>query len=533
MRRTTTKLLITAASLILAGAAVVAANPAASGQQENGWYASGDWSTWQKDPAGTRFNAAEHDITPATVKNLKLKWAYAYNPVQYARVGSQPAVVDGTLYVGAPDAKFVALDAKTGSTKWTFDLTTVVAGATNGVRDGAAVAGDSVYFGDSTGRVYSLDIDNGALNWVRQVDTHPKALETGSPLVYRGHVYIGTSTGEGSAAGDPNYPCCTHVGEVVSLDADTGDVTWRHAMMPPAKEMGTWPSGAKKYGPSGASVWSSPVLDEDTGILYVGTGNNSSGQGGDIDSLVAIKSWSGETAWKQQVTFPDTYTTACGQPDPGEYCPGSGEYAHDWDVTSPTLLTVGRRKIITVGQKSGTERAFDAHTGKLLWENQLVPPAETNGGSRGVEWSASTDGKLIYVATWLSEPGKMFALDPATGKVVWEKDHPADGCTTGGAAAYPDMCGLGFTPAMSGTPGLLYEGSADGKMRIFDSTDGSVLWQFDAVRDFQTVNGPVGHGSAISGNGGAVISDGMVYVEAGYYPFYPTDKGKVLLAFGL
>jgi polyvinyl alcohol dehydrogenase (cytochrome) len=49
-------------------------------------------------------------------------------------------------------------------------------------------------------------------------------------------------------------------------------------------------------------------------------------------------------------------------------------------------------------------------------------------------------------------PGTLFALDPATGHVLWRTPSPADGCTTGGAAAYPDICrrdtrtGYAFTP---------------------------------------------------------------------------------------
>jgi polyvinyl alcohol dehydrogenase (cytochrome) len=42
-----------------------------------------------------------------------------------------------------------------------------------------------------------------------------------------------------------------------------------------------------------------------------------------------------------------------------------------------------------------------------------------------------------------------------------------------------------------------------------------------------------GFGSSISGNGGAVVANGMLYVQSGYYPLYPSDHGNVLLAFGL
>lgn len=528
-----------AAALTLVSLGVVWVSPSADVSQAGASTAtrpSADWATWQKDQAGSRYNGAESKINPGTASRLKLKWAYTFAQLPYTRVGSQPAVADGVLYVGAPDAKFVALDAKSGATKWTFDLTTVTGPgeqfAVNGVRDGATVAGDKVFFGDSTGRVFALHKRTGKLAWVAKVDDHPLANLTSSPTVYNGRVYIGVSTSEGGAPRDPSYPCCTHRGAVVAIDADSGKVDWRFYTVPQPVEDGTWPSGAKKFTPSGASVWATPVIDPRTNTVFVGTGNNATGQTDMSDAMIAIDARSGKLRWKQQVTFPDTYTAACELTEvPDETCPGKGTFARDKDIgAAANLITVNGRTIVVVGQKDGRLHAFDARTGRVAWQTALVPDSPD---AVGVQWGTAYDGKWIYAATWHSGPGRLFAVDPATGKVRWQVEHPADGCTTGGAAAYADMCELSFTPAVSATPGLIYLGSSDGKIRVFSSSNGAVLWEFDAIRDFTGVNGPPGRGSGISGNGGAVIVDGMLYVQAGYYPFYPTDKGTVLLAFGL
>ncbi|MCA1654895.1 MAG: PQQ-binding-like beta-propeller repeat protein [Pseudonocardiaceae bacterium] len=467
---------------------------------------------------------------------LKLKWAYTYEKVPYARVGSQPAVSGGVLYVGAPNGKLLALDAKTGATRWTFDLDPITGplpgGVQNQVRDGAAVYGDKVYIGDSTGRIYAVDKNTGRLVFATKVSEQPQSILTSSPLVVRGRLYVGVSTLESGAAGNPNYPCCSHRGSVVSLDANTGRVLWNYYTLPAAQQVGTWPSGAAKFSPSGGSVWSSPVADLATGTIFVGTGNNATGEAGDIDSVLALDMYTGRPRWKQQMTFPDTYTTQCEKPDPGEYCPGLGTTALDADFgASANVISVDGRTLVTIGQKNGMFYAFDARTGKVVWRTEIAPGPH---GGAGTQWGSVYDGRYIYTATWFDgSPSSLLALDPRTGRIVWRSAHPADGCATGGAAAFPDVCGIGFTPAPSGTPGLLYEGSMDGKFRIFSARDGAKLWEFDAVRDFQGVNGVPGRGSAISGNGGAVIVDGMVYVQAGYYPFYPSDKGVVLLAFGL
>lgn len=501
-------------------------------------YDLADWPAWQKDPIGTRHNPVESAITTRTVGRLQLKWAFTYANVPFATTGSQPAVVDGTLYVGGPDAKFFALDARTGATRWTFDLTTVAGPVdnqfvTNQVRNGPAVADGRVHFGDSRGYVYALDTATGRLVWATRVDDHPSVRMTGSPLVYEGRVVIGVSSAESGRGDDPDYPYCTHRGQVVSLDAGTGAVQWRYHTMRPAEQVGTWPSGAAKFAPSGGAVWGSPVVNPLTRTVYVGTGQNYTGQEGDIDSVLALSLDDGSVRWKRRMTFPDTYTTACELPDPGEYCPQRDEGTaldHDFGAT-PNLFYANDRVLLGIGQKSGKYFAFDADTGELVWERMLVRPDQLFGA--GIEWGTSYDGRRLYVATWRAEPGTLYALDPATGAVLWQTPNPADGCTTGGAAAFPEYCARALTPTVTTSPGLVYEGSTDGKFRVFSSSTGRVLWTYDTIRDFAGVNGLPGRGSALSGNGGAVVSNGMVYVQSGYYPFYPSDKGQVLLAFGL
>jgi polyvinyl alcohol dehydrogenase (cytochrome) len=67
-------------------------------------------------------------------------------------------------------------------------------------------------------------------------------------------------------------------------------------------------------------------------------------------------------------------------------------------------------------------------------------------------------------------------------------------------------------------------------MRAYSSEDGTVLWDFDTAREYSTVNGVSGHGGSIDGPG-AVVVNGMVYVNSGYSRQSGTP-GNVLLAFG-
>ncbi|PPK62062.1 PQQ-binding-like beta-propeller repeat protein [Actinokineospora auranticolor] len=519
--------LVGVAALLLAGVTNAVGAP---DEQSGGGPRFGDWSSWQGDKAGSRYAASEHRINTRTASKLKLKWAFAYPKTGFP-AKSQPAVVDGGIFFGSPDGKFYALDAKTGAQKWSFDLATVNRGSV--VIDGPAVARGKVYFGDNQGFVYALEQRTGKVVWARDTEPHAAGMHTSSPVYHDGHIFIGASSGE-NITPDRNYPCCTFRGHVDSLDAETGELTWRYYTVPEPKKVGTWPSGADKFEPSGAGVWSSPIVDERSNTLYVGVGQLYSGTVGDFDSLLALNTRTGAVRWKQQVTKADTWRLLCGFPDNDGYCPGQKEgTALDYDIgATPTMFTVKGKQYVGVGQKSGVFHTFDARTGEVLWRRQLSNPMP-GGGLSGIQWGSSFDGKNLYMATNMANPGTLFALNPANGDVVWSTPSPADGCTKGGAAQYPTVCQRSHTPAVSTSPGLVYEGSVDGKMRVYDSKTGAVLWEFDTIQDFPGVNGLTGHGSAISGNGGAVISDGVLYIQSGYWPSYPSEHGNVLLAFGL
>lgn len=519
--------------LLAAGAAVVLSVSVVGSSSATQPTADGDWGTWQKDLVGSRYASAEHRIDARNVKNLKLKWAFAYPRTNNTAVRSAPAVVGGTIYFGGSDGKFYARDARTGAARWEFDLTSVDPAGVAVVWDGPAVSDGTVFFGDTRGYFYALNTRTGALRWATRIDTHPAATVTSSPIVYRGRVYVGVSSGENTAGRD--YPCCTFRGHLDALGVHTGRLAWRYYTVPQPQQVGTWPSGAAKFEPSGVGVWSSPVIDPRSGTLYVGTGQNYTGSAGDFDTLLALDARSGAVRWKNQVTKADTWRSLCNDPEPEGYCPGLGDgSALDYDIgATPNIFRAGDRTLVGVGQKLGVYHAFDARTGEVVWRRQLGVPLPS-GGISGIQWGSSFDGRRLYVSTYYAGPGTLFAVNPADGRVLWQTPAPEDGCTTGGAAQFPTAgCERALPAAASSSPGLVWEGGVDGKFRAYDSATGRILWTYDTIRTFQGVNGVEGIGSAMAGTGsGAVISNGMVYVQAGYVPEYAA-QGHVLLAFGL
>ncbi|MGW6330849.1 outer membrane protein assembly factor BamB family protein [Nocardia rhamnosiphila] len=520
-------ILVAAAVLLLPNSSVVSAAPPVG--------ANGDWPMWQFDLAGSRHNPHETALTPATVSSLQLKWAFAF-PDSIA-ASSQPAVVDGTVYVGGRNGTFYALDASTGATRWSFRADTPLGGnlPTYGLRNGPAVVDGTVYFGDNSARMWALDAQTGAQRWVRRLDNHRYAIITGSPLVFDGHVYVGVSSQELGTATSDLYPCCTFRGSVVALDAATGDVRWQHYTIPPPEPT---PGGSPPFAPSGAPVWSSPTIHPESRTLYYTAGNPYTGRPEGAEAIGALDIDTGTARWVRRMTPGEApWNGRCTYPPPGGNCPEPG---HDFDFGSqPNILEIGDRLVVGAGQKSGVYHLLDAVTGEIVWQTRLntpvpVLPIPGSESLQGIQWGASYDGHRLYVATYQGTPGTLFALHPATGEVIWSTPNPAHGCLFD-PPPIPmlPLCQLAMPNAVSSTPGLVYEGSLDGKMRVFSAETGAILWEYNTARHFHTVNGVPGVGGGINGHG-AVVANGMLFTNSGYGRQITTGMpGNVLLAFGL
>ena len=93
------------------------------------------------------------------------------------------------------------------------------------------------------------------------------------------------------------------------------------------------------------------------------------------------------------------------------------------------------------------------------------------------------------------------------------------------------QCSPALSAAVTAIPDVVFSGGVSGFLRAYATDSGRLIWEFDTVRDYATVNGVPGHGGAMDGPG-PVIVDGMLYVNSGY-AFWDGVAGNVLLAFGL
>ena len=475
------------------------------------------WNGWSPSSTNTRFQSAQQaGLTADQVPKLSLKWAFGFPDATSA--WSQPTVAGGRVFVGSQNGTVYSLDAKSGCIHWTFTAKSGVRTALSfGAREGA---GDAVYFGDTGANVYALDAATGRELWSRRLDDHLYARITGSPTLYQDRLYVPVSSMEETAASQQGYECCTFRGSLNALDVKTSTVVWRTFMVPEAQSAGRNAAGVALWGPSGVGIWSAPTIDVKRGVVYAGTGNTYSAPAQPTaDAIVAFDLKSGAMKWIRQLTAGDVFGCRAGSANCGE------KAGPDFDLGTPPMLTTlpDGRDVIVAAQKSGNAFALDPDKeGALLWQYH----AGEGSIWGGIQWGAAVDGDRAYFPVSdirTPKPGGLHAVSLATGERAWYVPPPPLKCAAGTG------CSAALISAPTLIPGVLFSGSNDGALRAHSTTDGSVIWEFDTNREFETLNGVRAGGGAIQGPG-PTIAGGMLYLNSGYGD-HLGRPGNVLLAF--
>jgi polyvinyl alcohol dehydrogenase (cytochrome) len=383
--------------------------------------------------------------------------------------------------------------------------------------------------------MYAVDAATGERLWTRKVDDFPLARVTGAPVLHNGRLYVGIASGEETAGATADYECCRFRGSLVALNSATGEQIWKTYTVDETRPTKKNRIGTQLWGPSGVPIWTSPAIDVVRNAVYVTTGNNYSDPAtGNSDAFVAFDLDSGKILWSRQVLAADAWNTSCRLPDRINCTEADGP---DFDFGSPPILVTlanGRRALVA-GQKSGIVHAIDPdRKGEILWQER-VGKGGINGG---VQWGSAADQSNIYVA--LSDIGRipvpnsqatvpdpeagggMFALRLDNGQRVWH--------TPPARCGNRERCSPAQSAAVSAIPGAVFSGSVDGHLRAYSAAHGAVLWDFDTVRTYETVNGVPARGGSLN-VGGPAISGGMLFVNSGYVQ--NGIPGNVLLGFSV
>ena len=172
-----------------------------------------DWTTYRHDPANTRNQPYEHEITTANVGQLAPKWVATTT----GDVSATPAVAHGAVYFGDFGGTLWKLDADTGAVIWSHTVPDYTGIAGDYARTSPSLDGNVVVVGtNKTPLMLGVDATTGALLWKTQVHPDLHGTMTGSPML------VGDTIITGVSASGASGPGATFRGEIVALDALTG-----------------------------------------------------------------------------------------------------------------------------------------------------------------------------------------------------------------------------------------------------------------------------------------------------------------------
>lgn len=424
------------------------------------------------------------------------------------------------------------------------------------VNRGAALYDNLVIFGTLDAQLVALDQNTGKVVWKEKIGDYAAGYSmTAAPLIAKGLLLTGNSGGEFGIVGrvDARNP---RTGELVwTRPMVEGHMGYKYGKDGKEIENGisgtvnkTWPGDLWKTG--GAATWLGGTYDPSTGLAYFGTGNpspwNSHLRPGDnlySSSTVALDVDTGQIKWSYQ-----------GTPHDGWDFDGVNEFI-TFDMDGKRFGGKADRNgfFYVVDAKNGKlENAFpfvkkitwasgiDLKTGRPIFNPDGRPGDPTKGedGKKGktvfsapaflgaknqMPMAYSPQTKLFYVPAnewgmdiW-NEPitykkgsaylgagftikpnfddyiGAMRAIDPKTGKIVWEVKNNA-----------PLWGGV-----MTTAGGLVFYGTPEGYLKAVDAKSGKELWKFQTgsgvvAPPVTWQEGDTQYVAVVSGWGGAV-----------------------------
>ncbi|GGW34598.1 glucose dehydrogenase [Gemmobacter lanyuensis] len=361
---------------VLLGAVVGLAGPVQAEQPR--------WDTFNGTLAATKF-ADVTTFTPETVGRLQRAWEVRTGDVSDGSGdlpetvwSATPIYANGTLYLGTPFYRILALDPATGQERWSYDTRSTLKALTQPALKNRGVAywesgadgpcEKRVYLGTMDATLHAVDADtgqpcadfgeNGVLNvnqWNETNDVFPFSLLQ-PPTIVGDVILIGWSGKDWAYSVEPP-------GNLMAVSARTGELLWDTGFIPAdlIPRTGT------------ANIWSSMSADPDLGLVYVPVSSPSPNYWGGnrlegvplATSITAVEIATGKIAWSYQHIHHDIW---------------------DYDTPSaPTLVDLprGGAQVPALVQttKQGLIFVLDRRTGAPLFpvRERPVPASDAEG----------------------------------------------------------------------------------------------------------------------------------------------------------
>jgi alcohol dehydrogenase (cytochrome c) len=486
-----------------------------------------NWLTYGGGYASQRFSELKQ-ISTENVSHLKMQWVYQLR--QQGIFESSPIVVDGVMYVTEPPTTVTALDVRTGRPIWRWtaklprNLLTIGLFPTN---RGVAILGDKVYVATIDAHLVALDAKTGTERWSIEVGKNEDAVAiTQAPLAINGKIIVGMGGGEGGLRG-----------YIDAYDAKDGHRLWRLYTVPTAGEpaVETWEGDSWKYG--GATTWNTGAYDPELNTIYWGTGNPAPDWNGDMRegdnlyscSLLAIDADTGKMKWYLQFSPHETHDWDASEPpilfdaiingkkrkivaqanrnafyyvldrETGEFLAGKAYAKQTWakgldakgrPIELPNTDPTPQGNLIypsITGSVNWTSSSYSPLTG-LFYVNTREQGAYYFKGHPTIEPHNPLDtggGGGQKVVGGDDAYGAIRALEATTGDMKWQFK----------------MVGDSWTGTLVTAGNLVFSADAEGNFFALDATTGMPLWH-------------VPLGNSVRANPITYSVDGRQYVEA-------------------
>lgn len=505
-------------------------------------------------PRAQRFSPLD-TLNTKNVKKMTPVWAFSLGGEKQRGQESQALVHDGLMFVTGSYSRIYAIDVETGDEVWQWEarLPDGIMPCCDVINRGAALYDDLVIFGTLDAQLVALEQKTGKPVWRKKLEDYKAGYSyTAAPIVVKGKVITGISGGEFGIVGKVEARDAK-TGELVwtrpTVEGHMGYLNGKENGITGGKAGNTWPGDLWKTG--GAAPWLGGTYDPDVDLLFFGTGNpapwNSHLRPGDnlySSSRVAIDPDTGKIVWHFQTTPHDGWDfdgvnelIAFDYKENGKTVKAAatadrngffyvldrtnGDFIRGFPFVSGITWAKGLdsegRPIYNDDNRPGNPADADGKKGKTVFS---VP--SFLGGKNWMPMAYSQDTGLFYVPSnewgmdiW-NEPvsykkgaaylgsgftiksiydhiGSLKAVDPKTGKIVWE--HKNNAPLWGGVLA---------------TAGnLVFTGTPEGYLMGFDAKTGEVVYKFNTGSGI--VGSPITweqdgeqYLSVVSGWGGAV-----------------------------
>ena len=485
-----------------------------------------DWVTNGGNLTNQRYSTLKQ-IDTTNVAQLKGAWMTRLKGSgaggKYSFEGS-PLVKDGIMYVVTGNDDVFALNAKTGAIIWEYwsgidqKISTVCCGWVN---RGLAMGEGLLFSGQLDANMVALDMKTGEVKWKTPLEKWENGYTvTSAPLYYDGIIYSGISGGEFGVRG-----------RLTALDAKSGAILWRSYTLPAPGERGseTWPPGTDHSMRGGATIWNTPALDPDLGLVYFVTGNcgpdyDGSMREGDnlyCASMMALKAKTGEYVWHFQQVHHDIWdydaaspvvlfdTVIDGKPRKGIAEAGRTGWVYILDRTDGKPLigidekpvpqdprqTTATTQLVRLRSRATKTPSIPASSSSMntFWETPVLMQPSGIGGTNWSPMPYSPDTGYFYVPgtvrtsafTRFSDK-YVLGLRYTGGSQSAPINSPMSGTFTAIDGKTNKIAWQNKTPYRIGggggssvtAGGLVFRGDPDGNFLAIDAKSGKELWRF-------------------------------------------------------